>query len=316
MIFCFRAQALVCLTPSLRPSSTELMPFLAVATSHIARNQLVSGSLVASPRCRGRGRSACPRRPRPPRRTRPAPRRAARRRRCCRRTRPPRPCPGGRNRRGRATRSAGARPRSGAALWAPTAGAAPASARAGARRTPTPRPPDPGPARDARPPPRPAFFVRRLLLRARRLGVPRPGPLGAVAELLEVVPAALRPDLAAEPGRHPRRHLRPRPQPAVGGGPGPRGPARRLVLGPQQRPGARVPAPPVAQAVRPTLVVAARDLADPAPPVAGDLRHLPLAPARAQEPDDLQVGPFHRRPGRPVTLAQLRGAQMSRQTRG
>src|SRR4051812_42457473 len=47
MIFCFRAQALVCLTPSLRPSSTELMPFLAVATSHMARNQAVSGSLVA-----------------------------------------------------------------------------------------------------------------------------------------------------------------------------------------------------------------------------------------------------------------------------
>src|SRR4051794_11614531 len=47
MIFCFKAQALVCLTPSLRPSSTELMPFLAVATSHMARNQDVSGSLVA-----------------------------------------------------------------------------------------------------------------------------------------------------------------------------------------------------------------------------------------------------------------------------
>jgi hypothetical protein len=47
MVFCFSAQASVCLTPSLRPSSTELMPFLAVATSHIARNQEVSGSLVA-----------------------------------------------------------------------------------------------------------------------------------------------------------------------------------------------------------------------------------------------------------------------------
>src|SRR3954447_154388 len=48
MIFCFKAQALVCLMPSRRPSSTELMPFLAVATSHMARNQLVSGSLVAA----------------------------------------------------------------------------------------------------------------------------------------------------------------------------------------------------------------------------------------------------------------------------
>src|SRR5215216_295033 len=82
------------------------------------------------------------------------------------------------------------------------------------------------------------------------------------------------------------------------------------------RSGADVPAPPVAQAVRPGPVVAADDFRHPAPPVAGDLRHLPLAPASAQEPDDLEVGPFHRRPGRPVTLAQLRGAQVSRQTRG
>jgi hypothetical protein len=47
MIFCCKAQALVCLMPSLRPSSTELIPFLAVAISHMAKNQLVSGSLVA-----------------------------------------------------------------------------------------------------------------------------------------------------------------------------------------------------------------------------------------------------------------------------
>jgi hypothetical protein len=47
MIFCLSAQALVCLIPSRRPSSTELIPFLAVATSHMARNHVVSGSLVA-----------------------------------------------------------------------------------------------------------------------------------------------------------------------------------------------------------------------------------------------------------------------------
>jgi hypothetical protein len=46
MIFCFKAQALVCLTPSRRPSSIELIPFFAVATSQIARNQVDSGSLV------------------------------------------------------------------------------------------------------------------------------------------------------------------------------------------------------------------------------------------------------------------------------
>src|ERR671912_161238 len=47
MIFCFRLQALVGLIPSRRPSSTELIPFLAVAISHIARNHVTSGSLVA-----------------------------------------------------------------------------------------------------------------------------------------------------------------------------------------------------------------------------------------------------------------------------
>jgi hypothetical protein len=47
MIFCFSAQALPCLTPSRRPSSSELIPFLAVATRWMARNQVVSGSLVA-----------------------------------------------------------------------------------------------------------------------------------------------------------------------------------------------------------------------------------------------------------------------------
>ncbi len=35
------------LDPEPAPSSTELIPFLAVVISHIARNQLVSGSLVA-----------------------------------------------------------------------------------------------------------------------------------------------------------------------------------------------------------------------------------------------------------------------------
>ncbi len=47
MIFCFIAQALLCLTPSRRPSSIELIPFLAVATRWMARNHVVSGSLVA-----------------------------------------------------------------------------------------------------------------------------------------------------------------------------------------------------------------------------------------------------------------------------
>src|SRR4051795_8030583 len=226
------------------------------------------------------------------------------------------PVAGGRSRRGRATRSGVARPRSAADPGEPIAVAGPASGRAGARRRPRPRPPGPGSARDARPPPRRAFFVRRLLLGARRLGVPRPRHLRAVAELPEVVPAALRPHLAAEPDRHPRRHLGTGPQAAVGGRLGRRGPQRRLARGARERLGADVPAPPIAEAARPVLVVAARDLADPAPAVAGDLRHLPLAPAQAEEPDDLQVGPFHRTPRRPITLAQLRGAQMSRQTRG
>ena len=64
MIFCFKAQALVCLMPSLRPSSTELIPFLAVTISHIARNHVVSGSLVAwkpgFPRWLGFRLTSCP----------------------------------------------------------------------------------------------------------------------------------------------------------------------------------------------------------------------------------------------------------------
>src|SRR3954447_12771799 len=44
--FRFSAQALVCLIPSRRPSSTEVIPSAAVAISRIARNQRVSGSLV------------------------------------------------------------------------------------------------------------------------------------------------------------------------------------------------------------------------------------------------------------------------------
>jgi hypothetical protein len=46
MIFCFMAQAVCCLTPSRRPSSIELIPFFELATSQIARNHVVSGSLV------------------------------------------------------------------------------------------------------------------------------------------------------------------------------------------------------------------------------------------------------------------------------
>ncbi len=44
--FCFKVQALVCLIPSRRPSSTEVIPSAALLISRIARNQLVSGSLL------------------------------------------------------------------------------------------------------------------------------------------------------------------------------------------------------------------------------------------------------------------------------
>ena len=47
MIFCFMVQAVGCLTPSRRPSSTEEMPFFAVTIKWMATNHSVSGSLVA-----------------------------------------------------------------------------------------------------------------------------------------------------------------------------------------------------------------------------------------------------------------------------
>ena len=47
MILCFTAQAVGCLTPRRRPSSTDEMPFFAVTIRWMAANQTVSGSLVA-----------------------------------------------------------------------------------------------------------------------------------------------------------------------------------------------------------------------------------------------------------------------------
>ena len=47
MILCFTAQAVGCLTPRRRPSSTDEMPFFAVTIRWMAANQSVSGSLVA-----------------------------------------------------------------------------------------------------------------------------------------------------------------------------------------------------------------------------------------------------------------------------
>ena len=46
MILRFIVQAVACLTPNRRPSSTEEVPFFAVTTGWIAANQTVSGSLV------------------------------------------------------------------------------------------------------------------------------------------------------------------------------------------------------------------------------------------------------------------------------
>ena len=47
MIFCFMVQAVGCLTPRRRPSSTDEMPFFAVTIRWMAANQVTSGSLVA-----------------------------------------------------------------------------------------------------------------------------------------------------------------------------------------------------------------------------------------------------------------------------
>ena len=47
MILCFMVQAVGCLTPRRRPSSTEEIPFFAVTIRWTAANHSVSGSLVA-----------------------------------------------------------------------------------------------------------------------------------------------------------------------------------------------------------------------------------------------------------------------------
>jgi hypothetical protein len=151
--------------------------------------------------------------------------------------------------------------------------------------------------------------------------MPRAGHLRAVAKLLQVIPAALRPDLAAETGGHPRwtaalSILGAGPQATIGRRRGQGGVQRRLVLLIEERLGARVPVPPIAEPGRACGVVAARDLGDPAPPVAGDQRHFPLAPTLAYEPDDLQVRPLDGLPGRSITLTQLRRAQVSNQRQG
>src|SRR5688500_9464177 len=132
--------------------------------------------------------------------------------------------------------------------------------------------------------------------------MPRAGHLRAVAELLQVIPAPLRPDLAAEAGGHPRRHLGAGPQATIGRRLGQGILQRRLVLLAEERPGARVPRPLITEPVRTFGVVAPHDLGDPPLAIAGDRRHLALAPTLAHEPDDLQVGTLDRLPGRPVTL--------------
>ncbi len=80
--------------------------------------------------------------------------------------------------------------------------------------------------------------------------------------------------------------------------------------------GARVLRPPIAKPAGTLGGVAAHDLGDPALAIAGDRRHLALAPTLAQQPDDLQMGTLDRLPGRSKALAQLRRAQGSNQCRG
>jgi hypothetical protein len=140
--------------------------------------------------------------------------------------------------------------------------------------------------------------------------------LRAVAELPQIIPAALRPDLAAKPPGHPRRHLGAGPQATVGWRLGQGVPQRHFVLLAEERPGAGVLRPLIAKPAGTLGVVAAHDLGDPPLAIAGDGRHLALAPTLAQQPDDLQVGTLDRQPGRSITLAQLRRAQMSNQGRG
>jgi hypothetical protein len=137
-----------------------------------------------------------------------------------------------------------------------------------------------------------SFFKPGLLVQA-RLGIGRPGHLPRQVQAAQVFDTALGRHCATGPPGDPARHLAPGPQPAVG---------RRLAdhvaqllqLGlVEQRGGAGIVQPAVAQSREAVVVVAPQDLADPGRRIARDLRHELRRTPLAEKPDDVKVTAFN-----------------------
>ncbi len=142
-----------------------------------------------------------------------------------------------------------------------------------------------------------------------------PGHLDRPLERPQRLPAALRRHRRkTQLAGHPGRHLRTRPEPAIG-----RWPLQTLLqpgkyLWRQDRWRPPVMTAPIAQRPRALGVVARQQLFQPAFPIARQSRNFRHRMALRQQPDRLVMPRRRRRLGRPIVLFQLRNAQMPRYT--
>ena len=145
--------------------------------------------------------------------------------------------------------------------------------------------------------------------------MPWSGHLLAVFEPLQGVPAPLRGDWTAQPGRHPVGDITCPPAfGSVGRRPSQRHPQFLLLLRPEhaRRPPRRGVLP-VDHGVWALVVVALGDLADPAAGVAGGVRDGRGSLAPSQEPEDLPPAALVWLVGRSLALFELSDAEMRRQ---
>ena len=128
----------------------------------------------------------------------------------------------------------------------------------------------------------------------------RPRPLACEAQAMQIVQTQLGIDRPPQTRAHPRRHLAPAPQTAIGCGAIQKGRQRRLIRRVQKRLLAGVTMTPIAQTGQAIGVPTVHQLLDPAHAEAchpGHLRH--RHPAQ-QQPNDLQVRATNRVPLGPI----------------